>query len=230
MNFELSQDQQLMRETFARFLNEESTLERVRAAQPAGFDQAVWSGLAELGEFSLRVPQEAGGLGLGLFDALVLMEEVGRTLASGPIAETIIAASLLGRLGGGAHRALLERVLAGEAVISIAFRDAGEERGQWVSGGSVAQYVLARDRDQIVLIEIPQDARSTEPNLASTPIAQVHLDRGSRTVLSTTVEGRNAFTQALEEWKLLLAAALSGLTREAIELASAYARERMAFG
>jgi 3-oxochol-4-en-24-oyl-CoA dehydrogenase len=67
MNFELSQEQQLMQETFARFLNEESTMDRVRAALPSGFDQALWTGLAELGAFSLRVPQAAGGLGLGLF-------------------------------------------------------------------------------------------------------------------------------------------------------------------
>ena len=115
MNFELSEEQQLMQETFARFLSEESTMERVRAALPSGFDAALWTGLADLGAFSLRVPQAAGGLGLGLFDAVVLMEEVGRTLASGPIAETLVAASLLGKLDHpGEHRKLLERVLAGQ--------------------------------------------------------------------------------------------------------------------
>ena len=46
-------------------------------------------GLAEMGAFALRVPEAAGGLGLGLFDAVLLMEEVGRTIASGPIAEAI---------------------------------------------------------------------------------------------------------------------------------------------
>jgi alkylation response protein AidB-like acyl-CoA dehydrogenase len=59
MSFELSQEQQLMQETFARFLNEESPMDRVRAALPSGFDQALWTGLAELGAFSLRVPQAA---------------------------------------------------------------------------------------------------------------------------------------------------------------------------
>ena len=115
MNFELSEDQQLMRETFARFLDEESNLERVRAALPSGFDQALWNGLAELGAFSLRVPPGAGGLGLGVLEAAVLMEEVGRTLASGPIAETLIAAAMLARLdAAGEHRGLLGKVLAGQ--------------------------------------------------------------------------------------------------------------------
>src|ERR1700760_64207 len=108
MNFELSEDQQLLRETFARFLMAESTLERVRAALPSGFDPALWSGLAELGAFSLRVPQDAGGVGLGLLDAAVFMEEVGRTLASGPIAETLVAASLLAKLDSSGQGALLE--------------------------------------------------------------------------------------------------------------------------
>ncbi|MBV8806313.1 MAG: acyl-CoA dehydrogenase family protein, partial [Sinobacteraceae bacterium] len=93
MNFELSADQQLMQETFARFLNEESSMARVRAALPTGFDAVMWRGLAQLGAFSIRLPETSNGL--GLLEALVLMEEVGRTLASGPIAETILAARLL---------------------------------------------------------------------------------------------------------------------------------------
>ena len=86
MNFDLSEDQRMMCESFARFLSEQSSMARVRAALPSGYDPALWSGLAELGAFSIRVPTEAGGLGLGLLDAAVLMEEVGRTLASGPVA------------------------------------------------------------------------------------------------------------------------------------------------
>ena len=47
MNFELSEEQQLMQETFARFLNEESTMDRVRAALPSGFD-AIYGGTSEI--------------------------------------------------------------------------------------------------------------------------------------------------------------------------------------
>ena len=96
MNFELSEDQRMMRETFARFLDEHSTMARVRAAMPGGFDPVMWKGLAELGAFSLRVPEDLDGLGLGLMDAVVLMEEAGRTLASGPIAETLVCGATAG--------------------------------------------------------------------------------------------------------------------------------------
>src|ERR1700751_2501514 len=109
MNFDLSDDQEMLRVTFARFLDENSTTVRVRAALPSGFDQALWKGLGELGAFSIRVPEAAGGLGLGLFDASVLMEEAGRTLASGPLAETLVATRLLGQLGGSKTEELLGR-------------------------------------------------------------------------------------------------------------------------
>ena len=99
MNFDLSEDQRMMRETFARFLDEQSSMERVRtAAENKGFDPQLWRGLAELGAFSLRVPEEQGGLGLAVMDAAVLMEEAGRMLASGPLAETLVA--VLARCGG----------------------------------------------------------------------------------------------------------------------------------
>lgn len=230
MNFELSEDQQLMRETFARYLNEHSSMARVRAAQPSGFDPALWSGLAELGALSLRVPEEAGGVGLGLLDAAVLMEEVGRTLASGPIAETLIAARLLATLDPGANSDLLERVTAGRAVVSIALHNIAHEPVQWVAGGAVAEGVIARDGDQIVLIAIPESERKGEPNLASTPIAELRLGGAKHAVLSSNDAGRKAFAQAIEEWKLLIAAALAGLSRESVRLAAAYACERVAFG
>jgi alkylation response protein AidB-like acyl-CoA dehydrogenase len=230
MNFQLSEDQQLMRDTFVRFLDERSSLSRVRAALPSGFDAALWSGLAELGAFSLRVPEAAGGMGLGLLDATVLMEEVGRTLASGPIAETLVAARLLGTLGAAAHSELLERVIAGKAVVTLALHDVGQQPVQWVAGGAVAEAVIARDNDRVVLISIPESERKAEPNLASTPIAELRLGGGTRAILSASDAGRTAFAQALEEWKLLIAAALAGLSRESIRLAAAYACERSAFG
>src|SRR5262249_45108967 len=149
-----------------------------------------------------------------------------------PIAETVIAAGLLASLdASGEHRALLEQVLAGQSVLSIAFRDVALEPLQWISGGAVARAVLAREGEQIVLITVPPGDGKGERNLASTPIAQLRLGAGAaRAVLSSSDQGRKQFAQALEEWKLLMAAALAGLAREAIETAAAYARERVAFG
>ena len=230
MNFDLSEDQRMMRETFARFLDEQSSIARVRAALPGGFDPVMWKGLAELGAFSLRVPEDLGGLGLGLMDAVVLMEEAGRTLASGPVAETLVAARLLALYGGDEAGKLLADVLCGEAIATVAFRDAASTPLQWVSGGAVAHAVIARSGDDVVLVSIPESARGGEPNLASTPIAQLDLSAHPRTVLGSGARSLQIFAQAVEEWKLLISAALAGLARESLRLGAAYACERKQFG
>jgi len=228
MNFDLTDEQEMVRDTFARFLDENSSTVRVRAALPSGFDPALWLGLAELGAFALRVPEEAGGLGLGLFDAAILMEEAGRTLASGPVAETLVAARLLAQLG--APEDVLNRVIAGEAVATIAMRDVAEFPRQWVAGGLVAEVVVARKGNDVVLISVPAEARIAEENLASTPLAEIDLAALPATVLGSGDAALATFAAGIEEWKLLISAALSGLSREALKMGAAYACERKAFG
>jgi alkylation response protein AidB-like acyl-CoA dehydrogenase len=230
LRLDLSEHQQLMRETLARFLDEHSSTARVRAALPEGFDRKLWMGLAELGSFSIRVPMGAGGLGLGTLDAVVLMEEVGRSLASGPVAETVLSARLLALLGGAAQEGLLGKVTSGQSVVGIAFHDVARMPVQWVAGGSVADAVIARDGDRIILIDMPHTMRRGEPNLASNPIAELGLGGAASVELACGGEACLVFAQAIEEWKLLMAAALSGLAREALRLAAAYASERVAFG
>jgi 3-oxochol-4-en-24-oyl-CoA dehydrogenase len=229
MNFDLTEDQEMMRDMFARFLDEHSSTARVRAAAPSGFDAALWKGLAELGALSIRVPEEAGGLGLGLLDAVILMEEAGRTLASGPLAETLVTARLLAQLGGDQTAELLERVLAGDAVASLAFCDMASEPTQWIAGGAVAHAVVARMGNDVVLVSVPESARGGEDNLASTPIAEIDLAAHPRVVLASGTEALATFAAGVEEWKLLISAALAGLSREALKLAAAYASERKQF-
>ncbi len=229
MNFDLTEDQEMMRDMFARFLDEHSSMARVRAAAPSGFDADLWKGLAELGALSIRVPEEAGGLGLGLLDATVLMEEAGRTLASGPLAETLVTARLLAQLGGDQAGDLLGGVLAGEAVASLAFHDMAKEPTQWIAGGAVAHAVVARMGNDIVLVSVPESGRQAEDNLASTPIAEIDLAACPRTVLASGGVALTTFAAGVEEWKLFISAALAGLSREALKLAAAYASERKQF-
>jgi alkylation response protein AidB-like acyl-CoA dehydrogenase len=233
MNFDLTEEQEMVRETFARFLDENSTPVRVRAAMAAengatGFDPGMWRGLAELGAFAMRVPEDVGGMGLGLFEAALLMEEAGRTLASGPLAEALVATRLLGQVGGDA--ALLEQAIAGEAVVTIAMHDIAAQPLQWVAGGLVAEAVVARSGDDVVLVTVPASARVAEENLATTPIAEIDFSILAKVTLASGPDAVAAFAAAIEEWKVLIAAGLAGLAREALRLAAAYASERKAFG
>jgi alkylation response protein AidB-like acyl-CoA dehydrogenase len=227
MNFDLTDEQEMMRDTFARFLDEHSSTARVRKAQETGgFDRALWQGLAQLGAFAMRVPEDAGGMDLGLFDAALFMEEAGRTLVSGPLAEALVAARLLGQFGG--QDALLEQVISGEAVVTIAMFDAASRPRQWIAGGPVADGVVARWGSDIVLVR-PADA-TAEPNLATTPIGEIDLMQGERVVLGSGDEALGHFAAAIEEWKLYMAVALSGIGRQALKMAAVYAGERKAFG
>jgi alkylation response protein AidB-like acyl-CoA dehydrogenase len=230
MNFAITEDQEILRATFARYLDEHSSTARVRAALPTGFDANLWRGLGELGAFSIRVPESAGGLNLGLLDAALLMEEAGRTLVSGPLAEVLVAARLIAQLGQGEADELLGRVLAGEAVVTIALRDLAREPVQWIAGASVAEALVARSGHDVVLIKIPPNNVAATANLASTPIAELTLPGYPRTVLASGEAALRRFAQAIEEWKLLIAAALAGLSTEALKLASAYASQRKQFG
>jgi 3-oxochol-4-en-24-oyl-CoA dehydrogenase len=225
MNFDLTDDQTMMRESFARLLDEQSSLSRVRAAAPSGFDPELWRGLAELGALAIRVPEDAGGLGLSLFDAVLLMQEAGRTLASGPLAEALVAHRLLGLAGG--HEALLERALAGEAIVTLALHDLTARPLQWIAGGAVADAVIARAGDKILLLTVPQSVRCAEANLADTPLAQLDLAGLEATPLALAI---GAFAAGIEEWKLLIAAALAALGEQAVRMAAAYASERQQFG
>ena len=230
MNFDISEDQQMMRETFARFLDDKSSIARVRAAQATGFDRDLWNGLAELGTFSMRVPESAGGMGLGTFDAVLLMEEAGRTLATGPLAESLLAARLLAQFAPNGDTGLLEPVLAGQSVATLAYHDIAEHPVQWVAGGAVADLVLARSGDALVAIHLAEADRRPEPTLSSNGIGELALGNLPKQVLASGAEAIAEFARAIEEWKLLIAAGLAGLTQEAIRLAAAYACERSAFG
>lgn len=230
MNFDLTEDQKMMRDMFARFLDEHSSMAGVRAAMPeGGFDAGLWKGLAELGALSIRVPDDAGGLGLGLFDAALLMEEAGRTLASGPLAETLVTARLLAQLGGNHTADLLGRIMAGETVASLAFRDMAVEPRQWIAGGLVAEAVIARMGDDVVLITVPESGRNAEENLASTPMAEIDLSACPHVTLASGADAVATFAKGVEEWKLLISAGLAGIGREALRLAAAYACERKQF-
>lgn len=227
MNFELSDDQAMVTGSFARFLDEHSSMARVRAALPLGFDPALWRGIAEMGGFGIRVGEADGGLGLGLFDAVLLMQEVGRTLASGPVAEAIVASRILAAHG---QDELLAAMIAGEAIVTLALGNAADEPLQWIGGGAVADHVLVRHGHAVHLVQPDASERRSGTNLASTPMAEIRLDGGNRRMIGEGAASVAAFSAGIEEWKLLVAAALAGLSGEAIRIAAAYASERTQFG
>lgn len=96
MDFELSDDQVALQEGVHNFLSGRLPIGAVRAlADRGGVDRASWAELAELGVFSLRLPEDGGGTGMGWADAVLVFEELGRALVPGPLVWTHLAAGIV---------------------------------------------------------------------------------------------------------------------------------------
>lgn len=105
MDFELSDDQRLLRETIDRtFADAYGDFEKRRAyqAEPAGWSDALWQDAAALGILGLPFAEEDGGFGGGPVETMLLMEAVGRSLAVEPYLATTVLGGAFLRLGGSA--------------------------------------------------------------------------------------------------------------------------------
>ncbi len=226
MKLALTQEQELLRQTFSDLFGAESSPERVRRAEESGFDEGLWRRLADTGAFGLRVPEAHGGVGLGLLEATLVVTEAGRRLATGPLAECIVAARVLAQC---AESTLLEAVLTGKSVVSFAAEPWEDGRDLIAGGATVAAAVVALRGDDLLLIRRPRRTAAVRnlgnPGLGRwSEICTADLD-----VLATGETARDAFEAAREEWKLLIAAYVTGLAREALQIAAAYATERIQF-
>lgn len=129
MDFRLTDNQSALRDLAARIFDDAVSDEGLRAFAAGGepYDRALWRTLAEAGLLGLAVSEEAGGLGLGMIELGLLLEEQGRTLAPVPLTATLgLAAMALDRHGSVAQKAAwLPRVIAGEAVLTAAIEEVG---------------------------------------------------------------------------------------------------------
>jgi alkylation response protein AidB-like acyl-CoA dehydrogenase len=131
MDFGLSEDQILLKDTIHRWLDAECPTSRVRSVMESddGHDVALWKGLAELGVTSLGVPQAHGGAGLDLLDVALAAEELGWNCTPGPFLGTQMAVTALVESGNEAQaKRWLPAVASGDAVLSFAL---GEGLGEY---------------------------------------------------------------------------------------------------
>ena len=94
MDFELTDDQVSLQEGVRAFLDGRFPLDAVRAIEAAGhLDRGRWQELGETGVFSIALSEAEGGLELGVSEAALVFEELGRALVPGPLVATFLAAS-----------------------------------------------------------------------------------------------------------------------------------------
>src|SRR5271170_6866756 len=123
------QDQVLFASTTQAFLKKEAPLSRVRELHAAGtsFDPVWWRRAAELGWAGLLVPEELGGgsiSGDGVGDLALVAEQIGRSVAPGPLHPvSTVLAGLVEADNAPAHAADIEALTSGEVVASWAVYD-----------------------------------------------------------------------------------------------------------
>jgi alkylation response protein AidB-like acyl-CoA dehydrogenase len=201
---------------------------RVRESEPLGFLPELWSRLRETGALEMAVPEDKGGWGASLLDLALVAEQHGRAVGPAPLIETQTAARLLARLGDAASDAALAAALAGERLVTMAVRPARHGTASLVPAGAIASQAILLDRDRLVLVDVPGDVRHVE-NTGGLPLADLAVPADA-VVLAAGAAALAAYALALDEWRVLTAAALAGLAARALEIGVAYVKERQAFG
>lgn len=150
MNFAFSEEQEMLRDSARRFLEEKCGSETVRALMEteSGYDQGLWAEIAEQGWQAMAIPEQYGGAGFTILEQIVLMEEMGRALFPVPfLASAVLAANTL-LVGGSEDQKVvfLPGIAAGETIWTLAVT---EESGRWDAGGVEA--TAKRDGDEYII-------------------------------------------------------------------------------
>ena len=152
MNFNLSEEQSLIRDSIARFVADNYELDKRNAcvAMEHGFSPDNWQQFAELGWLSIPFTEEHGGFGGGPVDTMVIMQEFGRGLVAEPYLPTVVLFGGLLQAGGSAEvqEDLIPRIIAGELQGAFAYLErqsryelsdiatqASQKGDQWVLNG-----------------------------------------------------------------------------------------------
>ncbi|MGW6466839.1 acyl-CoA dehydrogenase family protein [Streptomyces rubiginosohelvolus] len=170
MDFQLSDDQRALRSGMRDLLGAVFDRDRLRAAveRDGALDRSLWRELGAAGFFALRLPEEAGGVGLGLPEAVLLFEEAGRALLPGPLVATHLAAGLV--KGAAEGEAVVTAVAADHPVAHLAEADAvlmvglpGEAWGAGVLPGEGAGAEVLSGEALRAFVAAARPVRSMDP-------------------------------------------------------------------
>ncbi|MCL7497317.1 acyl-CoA/acyl-ACP dehydrogenase [Streptomyces sp. MCA2] len=230
MYFQLTEDQRALRDGTRELLAGRFGRDRLRAAvgDPA-LDRALWRELGAAGFFALRLPEEAGGVGLGLPEAVLVLEEAGRALLPGPLVACQLLAGAVDGVASGEkivglcegerepvlweHPADCDELILVEGGAGRSAHGAGGEAGG-AQGRTGRAYRSAPDRAACAPFA------SVDP---LTPLARV-------TDLPRTEPLALEVPRLRREATLLTAAQQLGSAARTVEMAVRHAREREQFG
>jgi alkylation response protein AidB-like acyl-CoA dehydrogenase len=254
MDFGLSQDQLLLKDTIRRFLDERCPTTAVRRIMdtPDGHDAELWSGLVDLGVTGLYVPAEHGGAGLELLDLALAAEELGYAATPGPFLATALAEVAL--IEGGDEKQKqrwLPKLADGSAVGTFALGEEGAEyvadrlqataRGGKLTGrkplvayGSVADLIVVAARDEqgpgLWLVHKGAPGLSVSSLRTADETRRLSIVELKDTPAEKLPAGATALTRARDAGCVLVSADAYGGCRRMLEMTITYARQREQFG
>jgi alkylation response protein AidB-like acyl-CoA dehydrogenase len=136
MDFALSEEQEMLRNSARDFLTKEcpKTLVRQMETDEKGYSPNLWKGMADLGWMGLVFPEEYGGSGMTFLDLAILIEELGRALVPSPFLNTVVYCGLAILAAGTDEqkKQFLPKIAKGEMIMSLALT---EPSATWNASG-----------------------------------------------------------------------------------------------
>jgi alkylation response protein AidB-like acyl-CoA dehydrogenase len=150
MDLRLSEEQALIKSSAREILEAECPMSHVREMEgdPTGYSAKLWRTMADLGWMGVAFPETYGGLGSGLLDLCLLIEEMGRARLPSPFVPTVVLCGMpILRFGSDAQKAAyLPEIAAGRRILTYAALEPG---AGWRAGGM--QCVATPDGDDLVI-------------------------------------------------------------------------------
>ncbi|OUR75339.1 pimeloyl-CoA dehydrogenase small subunit [Alphaproteobacteria bacterium 46_93_T64] len=128
MDFELSEEQVLLKDSIDRFVKDNySSEDRIKLSQTdLGFSRDHWKTMAELGWLGMAFSEEVGGFGGGAVETMIMMESMGRGLVLEPFVSTVLlGGALIAEAGNEAQiEAIIPELIEGNLMLSFGYAEA----------------------------------------------------------------------------------------------------------
>jgi alkylation response protein AidB-like acyl-CoA dehydrogenase len=253
VDFTFSTEQEDFRAAVRTTLQAEAPSTYVRAMidDPVGVTPELWDTMASLGWLGVLVPEASGGLGLGMVDAVVLQEELGKLPFPGPFVSSALAGTLaavrlgvddvLADLASGRRRATVAVEEAGYGDPLGQVRARAKRDGEaWVLEGTKpvvldgahadVAFVVADDGDGLATFALDAPAGEPVSGLDVTrKVARLVLDGRLARRVGPAGDQSTAWRRILDDLNVALCAELVGTAERALELAVEYAKVRVQF-
>ncbi|MBS0507154.1 MAG: acyl-CoA/acyl-ACP dehydrogenase [Proteobacteria bacterium] len=252
MDFQLTEDQRAFADMAQSLFADYCSDDQLRAHDTSGapFQQDLWQQCVDAGLHSIVVPEEHGGLGLGLTELMAVLEQQGSALALVPLWEQQLAAATLARFGGAQAQAALPALAQGE-LVAVSLAGLAQSRGctlqlsragsGWRLAGTSPAVPLAASASHALLVaQGPEGLRLVWLDLQATGVrreagqSQHHQELADVFCSAVALQDDAVLAEGALPWLepraiAALAALQMGVTGQQLRRTVAYVSERKQF-